>query len=164
MILLKQNLLCTFILFCCARCTMMFWLPVFEIIAFSFLLCKVGDCIPEWDGIICWPQSRAGQLVSVLCPEYIYDFNHRGMIMSSSSHQVFWVTCGTSSQTHTGVLMSWLWSNLQDGPTASVTPQVSGSRYTVSTEPGRTTPSAPPTWTPTTRAKKWYRLLFVFVI
>uniref|UniRef100_A0A671YUG4 Parathyroid hormone/parathyroid hormone-related peptide receptor n=1 Tax=Sparus aurata TaxID=8175 RepID=A0A671YUG4_SPAAU len=41
-------------------------------------LFKEGDCIPEWDGIICWPQSRAGQLVSVLCPEYIYDFNHRG--------------------------------------------------------------------------------------
>jgi len=37
-----------------------------------------ADCIPEWDGIICWPRSRAGQLVSVLCPEYIYDFNHRG--------------------------------------------------------------------------------------
>uniref|UniRef100_A0A3B4VMK0 Parathyroid hormone/parathyroid hormone-related peptide receptor n=1 Tax=Seriola dumerili TaxID=41447 RepID=A0A3B4VMK0_SERDU len=41
-------------------------------------LVKDGDCIPEWDGIICWPQSRAGQLISVLCPEYIYDFNHRG--------------------------------------------------------------------------------------
>nr|XP_046233563.1 parathyroid hormone 3 receptor isoform X4 [Scatophagus argus] len=41
-------------------------------------LVKEGDCIPEWDGIICWPQSRAGQLVSVMCPEYIYDFNHRG--------------------------------------------------------------------------------------
>ncbi|XP_062298681.1 parathyroid hormone 3 receptor [Scomber scombrus] len=39
---------------------------------------KDGDCIPEWDGIICWPRSRAGQLVPVLCPEYIYDFNHRG--------------------------------------------------------------------------------------
>uniref|UniRef100_A0A3P9MFR6 Parathyroid hormone/parathyroid hormone-related peptide receptor n=1 Tax=Oryzias latipes TaxID=8090 RepID=A0A3P9MFR6_ORYLA len=39
---------------------------------------KEGDCVPEWDGIICWPQSRAGQLVSVPCPEYIYDFNHRG--------------------------------------------------------------------------------------
>ncbi|XP_045925025.1 parathyroid hormone 3 receptor isoform X4 [Micropterus dolomieu] len=36
------------------------------------------DCIPEWDGIICWPRSGAGQMVSVLCPEYIYDFNHRG--------------------------------------------------------------------------------------
>ncbi|XP_030610741.1 parathyroid hormone 3 receptor isoform X2 [Archocentrus centrarchus] len=41
-------------------------------------LSKDGDCIPEWDGIICWPQSTAGQLVSVQCPEYIYDFNHRG--------------------------------------------------------------------------------------
>uniref|UniRef100_A0A3P8T205 Parathyroid hormone/parathyroid hormone-related peptide receptor n=1 Tax=Amphiprion percula TaxID=161767 RepID=A0A3P8T205_AMPPE len=37
-----------------------------------------GDCVPEWDGIICWPRSKAGQLVSILCPEYIYDFNHRG--------------------------------------------------------------------------------------
>ncbi|KAM6897988.1 parathyroid hormone 3 receptor [Lycodopsis pacificus] len=41
-------------------------------------LVKESDCIPEWDGIICWPRSRAGQLVSVLCPQYIYDFNHRG--------------------------------------------------------------------------------------
>ncbi|XP_017289451.1 parathyroid hormone 3 receptor isoform X2 [Kryptolebias marmoratus] len=41
-------------------------------------LIKDGDCVPEWDGIICWPRSRPGQLVSVLCPEYIYDFNHRG--------------------------------------------------------------------------------------
>ncbi|KAM9425859.1 parathyroid hormone 3 receptor [Pholidichthys leucotaenia] len=37
-----------------------------------------GECIPEWDGIICWPLSRPNQLVSVQCPEYIYDFNHRG--------------------------------------------------------------------------------------
>ncbi|XP_065806134.1 parathyroid hormone 3 receptor isoform X2 [Labrus bergylta] len=41
-------------------------------------LVKEGECNPEWDGIICWPRSRAGQLISVLCPEYIYDFNHRG--------------------------------------------------------------------------------------
>ncbi|KAM8836207.1 parathyroid hormone 3 receptor isoform 2-T2 [Spinachia spinachia] len=41
-------------------------------------LVKEGDCVPEWDGIICWPRSRAGHLVSVLCPQYIYDFNHRG--------------------------------------------------------------------------------------
>ncbi|XP_040032142.2 parathyroid hormone 3 receptor isoform X2 [Gasterosteus aculeatus] len=41
-------------------------------------LVKEGDCVPEWDGIICWPRSRAGQLVSVLCPQYIYDFNHGG--------------------------------------------------------------------------------------
>ncbi|XP_045925023.1 parathyroid hormone 3 receptor isoform X2 [Micropterus dolomieu] len=41
-------------------------------------LVNEDDCIPEWDGIICWPRSGAGQMVSVLCPEYIYDFNHRG--------------------------------------------------------------------------------------
>ncbi|KAM4525415.1 parathyroid hormone 3 receptor isoform 2-T2 [Odontesthes bonariensis] len=39
---------------------------------------REGDCVPEWDGIICWPRSRPRQLVSVPCPEYIYDFNHRG--------------------------------------------------------------------------------------
>lgn len=48
---------------------------------------KDGDCIPEWDGIICWPQSKAGKLVSVMCPDYIYDFNHRGMSMCSYSDQ-----------------------------------------------------------------------------
>ncbi|XP_066521799.1 parathyroid hormone 3 receptor [Hoplias malabaricus] len=36
------------------------------------------DCAPEWDGIICWPRGKPSQLVAVLCPEYIYDFNHRG--------------------------------------------------------------------------------------
>ncbi|XP_052342546.1 parathyroid hormone 3 receptor [Oncorhynchus keta] len=39
---------------------------------------KEDDCVPEWDGIICWPRGKPSQLVSVLCPEYIYDFNHRG--------------------------------------------------------------------------------------
>ncbi|KAK1794390.1 hypothetical protein P4O66_011276 [Electrophorus voltai] len=38
-----------------------------------------GDaCVPEWDGIICWPQAKPGQLVAVRCPNYIYDFNHQG--------------------------------------------------------------------------------------
>ncbi|XP_061432384.1 parathyroid hormone/parathyroid hormone-related peptide receptor-like isoform X3 [Lethenteron reissneri] len=36
-------------------------------------------CFPEWDGIICWPAGTLGSLVSVHCPEYIYDFNHQGM-------------------------------------------------------------------------------------
>nr|XP_033773242.1 parathyroid hormone/parathyroid hormone-related peptide receptor-like isoform X2 [Geotrypetes seraphini] len=35
-------------------------------------------CVPEWDGIICWPGGFLNELVSVQCPEYIYDFNHRG--------------------------------------------------------------------------------------
>uniref|UniRef100_A0A8C9RZY3 Parathyroid hormone/parathyroid hormone-related peptide receptor n=1 Tax=Scleropages formosus TaxID=113540 RepID=A0A8C9RZY3_SCLFO len=36
------------------------------------------DCAPEWDGIICWPKGKPSQLVSALCPDYVYDFNHRG--------------------------------------------------------------------------------------
>lgn len=35
-------------------------------------------CPPQWDGIICWPQGSQNQLVSVPCPEYIYDFSHQG--------------------------------------------------------------------------------------
>ncbi|RXM99155.1 Mitogen-activated protein kinase kinase kinase 3 [Acipenser ruthenus] len=37
-----------------------------------------GLCLPEWDGITCWPEGRCNELVSIPCPEYIYDFNHRG--------------------------------------------------------------------------------------
>ncbi|KAG7271626.1 hypothetical protein CRUP_009284 [Coryphaenoides rupestris] len=39
-----------------------------------------GQCVPEWDGIVCWPRGGAGQWVSMPCPEYIYDFNHRGLM------------------------------------------------------------------------------------
>ncbi|XP_033883355.3 parathyroid hormone/parathyroid hormone-related peptide receptor-like [Acipenser ruthenus] len=39
---------------------------------------KDGLCLPEWDGITCWPEGRCNELVSIPCPEYIYDFNHRG--------------------------------------------------------------------------------------
>ncbi|RXM27465.1 Parathyroid hormone/parathyroid hormone-related peptide receptor [Acipenser ruthenus] len=41
---------------------------------------KVSDgfCLPEWDGIVCWPEGLAGKTVSTPCPEYIYDFNHKG--------------------------------------------------------------------------------------
>ncbi|KAK3528949.1 hypothetical protein QTP70_014158, partial [Hemibagrus guttatus] len=37
-----------------------------------------GDCVPEWDGIICWPKGKRNQLVAVPCPEYVHDFDHRG--------------------------------------------------------------------------------------
>ncbi|CAB1312116.1 unnamed protein product [Coregonus sp. 'balchen'] len=49
-----------------------------RIIHSQLAIVKEGDCVPEWDGIICWPRGKPSQLVSVLCPEYIYDFNHRG--------------------------------------------------------------------------------------
>ncbi|XP_073684837.1 parathyroid hormone 3 receptor [Garra rufa] len=39
---------------------------------------REDHCVPEWDGIICWPSGKPSQMVAVLCPEYIYDFNHRG--------------------------------------------------------------------------------------
>ncbi|KAJ1099047.1 hypothetical protein NDU88_004151, partial [Pleurodeles waltl] len=37
-----------------------------------------GFCLPEWDGMVCWPEGNAGKVVSMPCPEYIYDFNHKG--------------------------------------------------------------------------------------
>ncbi|MBN3296531.1 PTH1R protein, partial [Amia calva] len=38
------------------------------------------SCMPQWDGITCWPKGAPNELVSVLCPDYIYDFNHRGHV------------------------------------------------------------------------------------
>ncbi|KAM8839296.1 parathyroid hormone/parathyroid hormone-related peptide receptor isoform 2-T3 [Synchiropus picturatus] len=38
-----------------------------------------GTCSPEWDGIVCWPEGPPGELLSAPCPEYIYDFNHKGL-------------------------------------------------------------------------------------
>ncbi|XP_006914931.1 parathyroid hormone/parathyroid hormone-related peptide receptor [Pteropus alecto] len=35
-------------------------------------------CLPEWDHILCWPPGAAGEVVAVPCPDYIYDFNHKG--------------------------------------------------------------------------------------
>ncbi|XP_025063127.1 parathyroid hormone/parathyroid hormone-related peptide receptor isoform X2 [Alligator sinensis] len=37
-----------------------------------------GFCLPEWDGIVCWPEGMPGKVVEMPCPEYIYDFNHKG--------------------------------------------------------------------------------------
>ncbi|OXB60786.1 hypothetical protein ASZ78_005224 [Callipepla squamata] len=39
---------------------------------------KDTSCLPEWDGIICWPKGSPSQEVAVPCPDYIYDFNHKG--------------------------------------------------------------------------------------
>ncbi|XP_060111214.1 parathyroid hormone/parathyroid hormone-related peptide receptor-like [Heteronotia binoei] len=36
------------------------------------------NCLPEWDGITCWPESFPNEVVAVPCPDYIYDFNHNG--------------------------------------------------------------------------------------
>uniref|UniRef100_A0A667HB30 Parathyroid hormone/parathyroid hormone-related peptide receptor n=1 Tax=Lynx canadensis TaxID=61383 RepID=A0A667HB30_LYNCA len=37
-----------------------------------------GPCLPEWDHILCWPLGAPGEVVAVPCPDYIYDFNHKG--------------------------------------------------------------------------------------
>ncbi|XP_030053056.1 parathyroid hormone/parathyroid hormone-related peptide receptor [Microcaecilia unicolor] len=37
-----------------------------------------GLCLPEWDGVVCWPEGKPGKVVSVPCPEYIQDFHHKG--------------------------------------------------------------------------------------
>ncbi|XP_063780585.1 parathyroid hormone/parathyroid hormone-related peptide receptor [Pseudophryne corroboree] len=39
---------------------------------------KDGFCRSEWDGVLCWPPGRPGIVVSVPCPVYVYDFNHKG--------------------------------------------------------------------------------------
>ncbi|XP_050183398.1 uncharacterized protein LOC126646239, partial [Myiozetetes cayanensis] len=43
------------------------------------------SCPPEWDGIICWPRGSPSQEVSVPCPDYIYDFNHKGECLNLTS-------------------------------------------------------------------------------
>uniref|UniRef100_A0A8C6Z6U0 Parathyroid hormone/parathyroid hormone-related peptide receptor n=1 Tax=Nothoprocta perdicaria TaxID=30464 RepID=A0A8C6Z6U0_NOTPE len=40
-----------------------------------------GFCLPEWDGIVCWPEGVPGKVVAMPCPEYIYDFNHKDDIL-----------------------------------------------------------------------------------
>ncbi|NWY66007.1 PTH1R protein, partial [Erithacus rubecula] len=48
-----------------------------------------GFCLPEWDGIVCWPEGVPGRVVAMPCPEYIYDFNHKGGCDSPSP----WALC-----------------------------------------------------------------------
>ncbi|XP_042192170.1 parathyroid hormone 2 receptor [Callorhinchus milii] len=38
-----------------------------------------GFCTAEWDGLTCWPKGPPGEVTAVLCPSYIYDFNHKGL-------------------------------------------------------------------------------------
>ncbi|NXX80941.1 PTH1R protein, partial [Urocolius indicus] len=48
------------------------------------------SCLPEWDGIICWPKGYPSQEVSVPCPDYIYDFNHQGHAYRYCSAEGTW--------------------------------------------------------------------------
>ncbi|XP_041432578.1 parathyroid hormone 2 receptor [Xenopus laevis] len=38
-----------------------------------------SNCMPEWDGLVCWPRGRPGKILAISCPSYVYDFNHRGL-------------------------------------------------------------------------------------
>lgn len=115
-----------------------------------YIISEDGDCIPEWDGIICWPRSTAGELVSVQCPEYIYDFNHRGtrapdILASDHLH---------TTLHHTPLLTISCPHADQGEPTASVMLQATGSWWRVSTALGQTTASAPDTSPSTTEATR----------
>ncbi|RZF45144.1 hypothetical protein LSTR_LSTR012606 [Laodelphax striatellus] len=32
-------------------------------------------CPPAWDGLLCWPMTPGGELVSLACPEYYREFD-----------------------------------------------------------------------------------------
>lgn len=53
------------------------WVALFLKVS-TALVSTDGFCSPEWDGIVCWPEGRPGKNVSIVCPAYIYDFNHKG--------------------------------------------------------------------------------------
>ncbi|OWK02829.1 PTH1R [Cervus elaphus hippelaphus] len=55
--------------------------PVTTGVLHLFLFVFVGTgrpCLPEWDHILCWPMGAPGEVVAMPCPDYIYDFNHKG--------------------------------------------------------------------------------------
>ncbi|XP_061223896.1 parathyroid hormone/parathyroid hormone-related peptide receptor-like [Neopsephotus bourkii] len=57
------------------------------------------SCLPEWDGIICWPKGSPSQEVSVPCPDYIYDFNHRGRAHRYCSSSGTWAVALSINKT-----------------------------------------------------------------
>ncbi|XP_077304582.1 parathyroid hormone 2 receptor-like [Lithobates pipiens] len=49
-----------------------------------------GSCLPEWDGLVCWPRGTPGKILAVSCPPYVYDFNHRGMVFRRCNANGTW--------------------------------------------------------------------------
>ncbi|XP_057354540.1 parathyroid hormone/parathyroid hormone-related peptide receptor isoform X3 [Manis pentadactyla] len=47
-------------------------------------------CLPEWDHILCWPLGTPGEVVAAPCPDYIYDFNHKGHAYRRCDHNGSW--------------------------------------------------------------------------
>nr|XP_056719326.1 parathyroid hormone/parathyroid hormone-related peptide receptor-like [Euleptes europaea] len=60
---------------------------------------KDENCLPEWDGIICWPESFSNELVAVSCPDYVYDFNHDGHAYRYCSGNGNWHLVPNSNKT-----------------------------------------------------------------
>ncbi|XP_048096586.1 parathyroid hormone/parathyroid hormone-related peptide receptor isoform X2 [Alosa alosa] len=58
-----------------------------------------GFCLPEWDGIVCWPEGPPGRLVSTSCPEYVYDFNHKGYAYRRCDLNGTWELATTNNKT-----------------------------------------------------------------
>uniref|UniRef100_UPI00398E4602 parathyroid hormone/parathyroid hormone-related peptide receptor-like n=1 Tax=Pristiophorus japonicus TaxID=55135 RepID=UPI00398E4602 len=58
-----------------------------------------GSCGSEWDGIACWPPGTANHSVSVSCPHYIYDFNHRGHAYRKCNVHGDWELVPSSNRT-----------------------------------------------------------------
>lgn len=60
-------------------------------------------CSPGWDGLVCWPQGSPGTITKVLCPGYVYDFNHKGtcqqnvVLVSSTRSNNILSNCSVSS-------------------------------------------------------------------
>uniref|UniRef100_A0A672UI54 Parathyroid hormone/parathyroid hormone-related peptide receptor n=1 Tax=Strigops habroptila TaxID=2489341 RepID=A0A672UI54_STRHB len=60
---------------------------------------KDTSCLPEWDGIICWPKGSPSREVSVPCPDYIYDFNHQGRAYRYCSSSGTWAMALSMNKT-----------------------------------------------------------------
>lgn len=58
-----------------------------------------GFCSPEWDGIVCWPEGPPGKFVSTPCPEYIYDFNHKGRAYRRCDNNGTWELATSNNKT-----------------------------------------------------------------
>ncbi|XP_044281123.1 parathyroid hormone/parathyroid hormone-related peptide receptor isoform X1 [Varanus komodoensis] len=58
-----------------------------------------GFCVSEWDNLICWPESAPGELVSMPCPDYIFDFNHDGHAYRQCDLNGTWVLVPSKNRT-----------------------------------------------------------------
>ncbi|KAJ6655132.1 hypothetical protein lerEdw1_006036, partial [Lerista edwardsae] len=58
-----------------------------------------GFCASEWDNIICWPEGAPGKVVAMPCPDYIFDFNHKGHAYRRCDTNGSWVLARSTNRT-----------------------------------------------------------------